>query len=365
MEAQPAVQVRITMVTPKDATATREAPWRQHTEALLDGYLQALRAEKNLSPYTLRNYATDIRAFLDFVEEEGGEPLKVDRHVLRRHLARLMEAGVASGSLTRKVSTIRGFYRYLELAGHLEASPLQGVRGPRRPRRLPSFLSNEDVSALVAAPQTDTPLGLRDRALMEFLYAAGVRVSELVGLNTADANLSDGLLRVRGKGRKERVVLIGRLARRALTAYLREGRPRLATGAEAALFLNHKGGRLSARGVEGLVRKYALAAGLDQRIFPHLLRHTFATHMLEGGADLRVLQELLGHASINSTQIYTHVTERAKRRTIEASLDGIAKQLERRYEERAGHRPVPAEAGESPDRASTHGADEAEGEEEP
>jgi integrase/recombinase XerC len=333
----------------KDATATREAPWRQHVEALLDGYLRALRAERNLSPYTLRNYGTDLRAFIDFVEEEGGDPLQVDRHALRRHLARLMEGGVASGSLTRKVSTIRSFYRYLELTGHLEASPFQGVKGPRRPRRLPSFLSNEDISALVCAPETDTPLGLRDRALMELLYAAGVRVSELVGLSAADLDLRDGLLRVRGKGNKERVVLVGRPARRALAAYLREGRPHLAVGAEAALFLNRKGGRLSARGVEGLVRKYALAAGLDQRVFPHLLRHTFATHMLEGGADLRVLQELLGHASINSTQIYTHVTEQAKRRTIEASLDGIAKQIERIHEERAGRRRQSAPPGEHQD----------------
>jgi site-specific recombinase XerD len=176
---------------------------------------------------------------------------------------------------------------------------------------------------------------------MELLYAAGVRVSELVGLDTAGVDLSDGLLRVRGKGHKERVVLIGRPARHALTAYLREGRPRLAAGAEAALFLNQKGGRLSARGVQGLVRKYALAAGLDQRIFPHLLRHTYATHMLEGGADLRVLQELLGHASINSTQIYTHVTEQAKRRAIEASLDGIAGQIERVHKERISRRSRP------------------------
>jgi integrase/recombinase XerC len=354
----------------KNATATREAPWRQRVEALLDGYLRALRAEKNLSPYTLRNYATDLRAFIDFVEDEGGDPLQVDRHTLRRYLARLMEAGVASGSVTRKVSTIRTFYRHLELAGHLELSPFQGVKGPRRPRRLPSFLSNEDVSALVSAPETDTPLGLRDRALMELLYAAGVRVSELVGLATTDVALRDGVLRVRGKGRKERVVLIGRPARRALAAYLREGRPRLAAGAETALFLNHKGGRLSARGVQGLVRKCALAAGLDQRIFPHLLRHTFATHMLEGGADLRVLQELLGHANINSTQIYTHVTEQAKRRTIETSMDGIAKQLEQVHEKRAGRRrrPARADSGEPPGRASARGAhraDEAEGEEEP
>jgi len=325
----------------RNATATREAPWRQSVEALLESYLRTLRAERNLSPYTLRNYATDLHAFIDFMEEEGGDPLQADRHTLRRYLARLMEANVASGSLTRKVSTIRGFYRYLELAGHLEISPFQGVRGPRRPRRLPSFLNNEDVSALVSAPEANTPLGL----------------SELVGLAVADVNLGDGLLRVRGKGRKERVVLIGRPARRALKAYLREGRPRLAAGAEAALFLNRDGGRLSTRGVQWLVRKYALAAGLDQRIFPHLLRHTFATHMLEGGADLRVLQELLGHSNINSTQIYTHVTEQAKRRTIEASLDGIAQQMERIHQERVARR---TELRVEDGRAS-----EAEGEEEP
>ena len=345
------------MAGSRNATATREAPWRQSVEALLESYLRTLRAERNLSPYTLRNYATDLHAFIDFMEEEGGDPLQADRHTLRRYLARLMEANVASGSLTRKVSTIRGFYRYLELAGHLEISPFQGVRGPRRPRRLPSFLNNEDVSALVSAPEANTPLGLRDRALMELLYAAGIRVSELVGLAVADVNLGDGLLRVRGKGRKERVVLIGRPARRALKAYLREGRPRLAAGAEAALFLNRDGGRLSTRGVQWLVRKYALAAGLDQRIFPHLLRHTFATHMLEGGADLRVLQELLGHSNINSTQIYTHVTEQAKRRTIEASLDGIAQQMERIHQERVARR---TELRVEDGRAS-----EAEGEEEP
>jgi len=338
------------------AAIASEAPWRQRVEALLDGYLQGLRAERNLSPYTLRNYATDLRAFIDFVEEEGDDPLQVDRHTLRRHLARLMEANVASGSLTRKVSTIRCFYRYLELAGHLETSPFQGVRGPRRPRRLPSFLGNEDVAALVSAPEADTPLGLRDRALMELLYAAGIRVSELVGLDTADVDLSGGLLRVRGKGRKERMVLIGRPARRALAAYLREGRPRLAAGAEAALLLNRKGGRLSARGVQGLVRKYALAAGLDQRVFPHLLRHTFATHMLEGGADLRVLQELLGHASINTTQIYTHVTEQAKRRAVEASLDGIAEQIRKAHEDRARRRPERPRPGQRPSLRAESGA---------
>jgi site-specific recombinase XerD len=209
------------------------------------------------------------------------------------------------------------------------------VRGLRRERRLPNFLSSEEITALVTAPDSDRPQGLRDRAILELLYAAGVRVSEVTGLDAADLDIQARVVRVWGKGNKERLVLIGRPAARALRRYLREGRPRLARGAQKALFLNRDGDRLSARSVQLLVRKYALAAGLDKGVFPHLLRHTFATHMLEGGADLRVLQELLGHASVASTQIYTHVTEQAKRRAIDASLDGIAEQLKDIHEARA------------------------------
>ncbi len=311
-------------------------PWAERMEALLHAYLNSLRAQKNLSPYTLRNYRSDLQAFFAFVaREERADPLSLDRHALRRYLANLLETGIAPASITRKVSTIRSFYRYLEHEGHIEVSPFQGVKGYRRARRLPTFLDGEEITALVSAPESDRPQGLRDRAVLELLYAAGVRVSEITRLNAADVDLKARSLRVWGKGGKERLVLMGQPAARALRRYLREGRPRLARGAQEALFLNRDGGRLSARSVELLVHKYARAAGLDKEVFPHLLRHTFATHMLEGGADLRVVQELLGHASVASTQIYTHVTEQAKRRAIDASLDGVAEQLREIHEARA------------------------------
>lgn len=314
-------------------------PWAEHMEALLGTYLNSLAAQRNLSPYTLRNYRTDIQAFFDFAAgEEGADPLGLDRYAFRRYLASLLDRGVAPASITRKVSTIRCFYKHLERESHIELSPVQGVRGLRRERRLPNFLSSEEITALVTAPGSDRPQGLRDRAILELLYAAGVRVSEVTGLDAADLDIQAQVMRVRGKGNKERLVLIGRPAARALRRYLREGRPRLARGAQKALFLNRDGERLSARSVQLLVRKYARVAGLDKDAFPHLLRHTFATHMLEGGADLRVLQELLGHASVASTQIYTHVTEQAKRRAIDASLDGIAEQLKDIHEARAGAR---------------------------
>lgn len=326
------------MSEPRAATPTRAAetpPWAERMEALLTTYLDSLRAQKNLSPYTLRNYRSDLEGFFAFVARaERADPLSLDRHALRRYLASLLGAGVAAGSITRKVSTIRSFYKYLAQEGHIEYSPFQSVKGHRRPRRLPTFLDGEEVAALVTAPDSSKPPGLRDRAILELLYAAGVRVSEIAGLDAVDVDLRARVLRVRGKGSKERLVLMGEPAALALRRYLRQGRPRLARGAQAALFLNRDGERLSQRSVQLLVHKYARAAGLDKDVFPHLLRHTFATHMLEGGADLRVVQELLGHASVASTQIYTHVTEQAKRRAIDASLDGISEQLREMHEAR-------------------------------
>ncbi len=320
-------------------TAAETPPWAERMEALLGAYLNSLAAQRKPSPYTLRNYRTDLQAFFGFVAaEERADPLNLDRHALRRYLASLLDRGVAPASITRKVGTIRRFYKYLEHEGHIDISPFQGVRGPRRARRLPSFLSNEEITALVTAPDLEKPQGLRDSAILELLYAAGVRVSEVTSLDAAALDLQGRVLWVRGKGNKERLVLIGRPAAQALRRYLREGRPRLARGAQTALFLNRDGGRLSARSVQLLVRKYARAAGLGKEAFPHLLRHTFATHMLEGGADLRVIQELLGHSSVASTQIYTHVTEQAKRRTIGTSLDGIAEQLRELHEARAESR---------------------------
>ena len=279
-------------------------------EELIEAYVRYLSAERNLSSYTLRNYRTDLSDFGRYLREvEGASPLEVDRHSFRRYLARLRQQGMASASISRKVSTVRGFYRYLRREGKMPADPLAGVRGPKRERRLPLVLTGEQLTALIEAADSDTPQGLRDRAILELMYAAGARLSEVVGLDPGHLNLAENTLLVRGKGNKERIVLVGRPAAETLRRYLSRGRPKLAKGGEQALFVNRDGGRLSGRSVQQVVRRHALRAGLDQRVFPHLLRHSFATHLLDGGAELRVVQELLGHASASTTQIYTHVTE--------------------------------------------------------
>ncbi|MDO8615689.1 MAG: tyrosine recombinase XerC [Dehalococcoidia bacterium] len=290
-------------------------------DELLDAYIRYLTAEKNLSPYTLRNYRSDLTHFADYLESEGAGVLSVDRHGFRRYLARLRESGMVTASVARKVSTIRNFYRFLAREGTLAANPLAGVHAPRRERRLPAILTRDHLTALIEAADEETPRGLRDRAILELMYAAGARLSEVVGLDLRHLDLGERSLLVRGKGNKERIVLFGAPADTALRRYLKDGRPRLASGpggrqpvtAEPALFLNRDGRRLSGRSIQQTVRRHALRAGLEQRVFPHLLRHSFATHLLDGGADLRVVQELLGHASASTTQIYTHVTEERQR----------------------------------------------------
>jgi tyrosine recombinase XerC len=289
-------------------------------DSLLDSYRQHLQG-RNLSPYTIRNYLSDLSHFLQFLQEEALSLQALSRQAFRHYLARLSQDGVAPASIARKVSTIRTFLRFLVQEGHLEHDPLSGVRGPKRPRRLPAYLSPEQVTALIEAASGASPGELRDRALLELLYACGLRVSEVTGLDVGDVDLLEGIARVRGKGGKERLVLMGRPAVQALRRYLRDGRPALLRQPhQQALFLNMRDGqRLSARSVQAIVRRYAQRAGIDRRVWPHLLRHTFATHMLDGGADLRVVQELLGHASPTSTQIYMHVTqEHQRRRYLEA-----------------------------------------------
>ena len=287
-------------------------------EDAIQAYLRYLQAERNLSPYTMRNYRGDLSHFLTHLEEEGLDALGADRQAFRRYLVRLREQGVAPASVRRKVSTIHSFYKFLARSGRLARDPLLGVRGPKAERRLPTYLTVEQLTALVQAADDDSPQGLRDRAILELLYAAGIRVSEVVGLNLRDVDLREGTLRVWGKGSKERMVLIGRFAAQSLRTYLQKGRPGLlrrpgetapSASSGQALFLNRQGQRLSARSIQLLIRKYALRAGLDQRVFPHLLRHSFATHLLDNGAELRVVQALLGHARATTTQIYLHVTE--------------------------------------------------------
>jgi tyrosine recombinase XerC len=290
-------------------------------EELIEVYLRYLTAERNLSPYTLRNYRGDLSDFGRYLEaEEDVGPLEVNRQAFRRYLARLRETGTAPASVGRKVSTIHTFYRFLAREGILERDLLLGVSSPKRERRLPEVLGKDQLTAIIEAADSDAPQGLRDRAILELMYAAGLRLAEVVGLDAAGLDLRERLVRVRGKGNKERVVVIGRPAAEALQRYLREGRHKLSRAGETALFVNRDGRRLSGRSVQKIVRSHALKAGLDQRVFPHLLRHSFATHLLDGGAELRVVQELLGHASANTTQIYTHVTEEQQRRVYERAF---------------------------------------------
>jgi len=307
-------------------------------EDLLAAYIRSLQAERNLSSYTLRNYGSDLRAFFHYLEEREGRAITaVDRLVLRRYLAELRAEGMAAASIVRKVSTIRSFYRFLTRQGRVEQDPLVGVRGPKKGRRLPSFLTRGQVLSILTAVQGDEPKELRDKAIVELFYAAGLRLSELVGLDTGDVSIGERQVRVLGKGHKERIALMGRAAAAALERYLKQGRPALVRRPqERALFLNKQGGRLSARAVQLLLRRCALKAGLDERVFPHLLRHTFATHMLDGGADLRVVQELLGHARATSTQIYTHVSDQEMRRRYLEAAENVRRLRRKGREEGSG-----------------------------
>jgi len=226
-----------------------------------------------------------------------------------------MEQGIVKASIARKLSAIRSFYRYLLREGAIASIPIADTASPKLDRRLPSFLTLKEIEQLLKAPDSSTPQGQRDRALLELLYASGLRVSELVNLNLEQVNLNTREIRVWGKGSKERVVLMGKPAATALMTYLSQGRPKLLGEKRSnALFLNRYGKRLPERRVQKILQKYTNAAGIDKRVHPHMLRHTFATHLLDGGADLRVVQELLGHANLSSTQIYTHVTKSQARK---------------------------------------------------
>ncbi|MDI6770987.1 MAG: tyrosine recombinase XerC [bacterium] len=269
-------------------------------------FLEMLEAEQAASPHTRAAYRSDLDAFRTFLRGEGIAGWEqVTSIAVRRYVAALHRR-YARASVARHVSTLRSFYRFLRRGGRVETSPLRLASTPRGRRRLPSALTHEAITALLAAPPLDQPAGLRDRAILELLYAGGFRVGELVSIRCAQ--LCDDEIRVRGKGNKERLVLIGAQAVAALRRYLSHGRPRLLRGETEALFLSARGRPLSGRAVQLIVGRWVRVAALAQRVSPHVIRHTFATHLLDGGADLRVVQELLGHASLSTTQIYTHVS---------------------------------------------------------
>lgn len=324
-------------------TVMTSIPAHKTAEAFLDAYLRELATMGGRSPYTVRNYRSDIGSFLAWCREREREPLRIDRQVFREYLGGLRDGGIVAASITRRTSTVHGFYRYLLKEGATERDLLYGIALPKRPKRLPKVLDGNVLTALLAAPDARTPQGLRDRAMFELLYGGGLRISELVSLDVGQVDIEEGAAIVHGKGAKERVVLFGEPAMEALRMYMvdgrselepRDGRPRV-----AALFLNRFGGRLTARSVQTLIKRYALQAGIAQDVHPHLLRHSFATHLLDGGADLRIVQDLLGHSSANTTQIYTHVSQARQAQVSAAAWEKLAEQaLEgpRRKRGRAG-----------------------------
>jgi integrase/recombinase XerC len=279
--------------------------------AEMSRFLDYLETERRASPHTRKAYRVDLEQYAAHLAQ-AAEPVVPSSPARIR--AYLSHAAGAAGpvSLARKLSAIRSLYRFLVREGLASSNPARAVATPRRPKRLPEVLPEDEVAALVESPRLAAPLERRDRAFLELLYASGLRVSELVGLDVGDADLGTGLVRVLGKRQKERIVPFGKPAAGAIRSYLEEARPVLAAGPERgrageALFLNHRGGRLTSRSVARRLELWTRRAGLPRHVHPHVLRHCFATHLLGNGADLRGIQELLGHASLSTTQRYTHL----------------------------------------------------------
>lgn len=272
-------------------------------------YLTFLRHEKNASPHTIAAYKRDLRQLEEYYKEAGVRWNQSSNMVLRGFLAGLHEQKRKKSSIGRKLAAVRSFYDFCVRRRLIAVNPAEGLATPKQDKRVPSFLSEDEISALLDVPEGKTPADLRDRAILEFFYATGIRVSELTGSNLGDINIEDRFIRVRGKGRKERIVPFGSKAGQALNEYLHRARPVLGGegGPDQAVFLNRRGGRLTQRSVQRMVQKYIHGTSVTRKISPHSLRHTFATHLLGRGADLRVIQELLGHSSLATTQKYTHV----------------------------------------------------------
>jgi len=302
-------------------------------ESVTEAFLAQLREARGAAAATVNAYASDLQQCAQFLRERNiaASWSEVRPAHLRRFLADLHERGYARTSIARKLSALRALYRYLGARSAVPGDPTVGIATPRQVRRLPRFLYYDEVQKLLTAPDDSTPLGLRDRALLEVLYATGLRVGELVALKASECeNTSE--LRVIGKGGRERVVLLGRPAQEAVQRYLAEGRPQLLSREPSGqdcgrLFLNNRGGALTDRSARRVVHKHVLRACAQHGIGPHALRHSFATHLLEAGADLRAVQELLGHASLTSTQIYTHVTRRRLREVYEQAHPRAGPQL--------------------------------------
>lgn len=291
-------------------------------EKSIPRFLRYLKVERNCSDLTIKSYREDLELLYGFLCEtlaSSPRPSKITPLDLRKYVSALHESGYAKSSVSRRLASMRSYFKFCQREGLCETNPAKPLRNPRRERKLPHFLTGSEIGKLLSAPSKKEPLGLRDRAILETLYSAGLRVSELVGVNLEDLDLEDGLVRVRGKGKRERLAPLGSFAIKALRSWLKNRTPARGLSKEeaAAVFLNKFGKRLTTRSVARMLEKYLKVTGLDLRTSPHTLRHSFATHLLDRGADIRSVQELLGHKSLVTTQIYTHVSTAGLRQAYE------------------------------------------------
>lgn len=295
------------------------APKSDYLAALADGYVESLRVERGCSAHTLRNYRVDLDAFLGWCQRHEVDPLATTHRELRAYLAEMDAARYARSTMNRRVSSLKGFYRWLELEGIVKLNPAEALAGPKQRRHLPHVLKQADMMRLLAVhgaydaagnPREQSPEDMRDQALLEFLYACGARISEASGLKASDVDFQERLVKLFGKGGKERIVPLHGLCVDAMRAYLRDARPLLLEGKPATdrFFISNTGKPMSADSMRIMFKATVRAAGLDDRLSPHDMRHTFATDLLDGEADLRSVQEMLGHASLSTTQIYTHLS---------------------------------------------------------
>jgi integrase/recombinase XerD len=289
---------------------------RAEPVALIAEYIDHLRVERGLAENSIVAYRHDLLRLAAHAGDRRKRVLDLRQRDLTDFIARLREGGLSARSAARAVHAVRGLYRFAVREGRIQVDPMENLKAPRAFPALPRHLTSVQVDALLAAPDVTTSLGIRDRAILEVLYATGLRVSELIGLRPGDVDMHVGVLTCFGKGRKERLVPLGRSARKWVLRYLEDVRGVLARRRPSAaeLFINQRGGRLSRMGLWGVVRRHAVTAGVERTLTPHVLRHSFATHLLERGADLRALQAMLGHADISTTQIYTHVTRERLRK---------------------------------------------------
>ena len=291
-------------------------------EKSIPRFLRYLSVERNCSDLTIKSYREDLELLYGFLCDtlpSSPRPSKITPLDLRKYVSALHESGYAKSSVSRRLASMRSYFKFCQREGLCATNPAKPLRNPRRERKLPHFLTGSEIGQLLSAPSKNAPLGIRDRAILETLYSAGLRVSELVGVNLDDLDLTDGLVRVRGKGKRERLAPLGSFAVRALRLWLKKRTPARGLSKEdsAAVFLNKFGKRLTTRSVARMLEKYLKVTGLDLRTSPHTLRHSFATHLLDRGADIRSVQELLGHKSLVTTQIYTHVSTAGLRQAYE------------------------------------------------